>query len=107
MSGRTYPGRMFLTGSGDDFFDFGIGAMEWGRDEHGRVLSFLAPDVTGERPWEFARIYMMRSKEDWAVPGPVNGWDGNEGRPTLKGSVWLLDKKGWHGWIRNGDLVTA
>lgn len=71
-----------------------------------RELVFIAPDDT-ERGWTVAVVYMMRSETDWAVPGEVSGWDGNEKRPTLHGSVWLLDGKGWHGFIENGNLRTA
>ena len=108
MSGKVYPGRMFPKGKSDAFFDHGVGAMEWEVDKEGRrALWFLAPDVTGKRRWTLARIYMNRSATDWAVPGDVEGWDGNLERPTLHGSVWLRDKKGWHGFIKDGELVTA
>ena len=94
---------------GDAFFAYGIGAMQWEVDGEGRrVLWFLAPAVGGEsdRP-ELARIYTMNDGKNWCEPGSVNGWDGNEDRPTFNPSIWLLDKQGWHGWIKNGDLVTA
>ena len=37
----------------------------------------------------------------------ISGWDGNLERPTFNPSIWLHDRKGWHGFIREGDLVDA
>lgn len=104
-------GRMFrdLHADYDAFFDYGPGAMVWERDEEGRrVLFFLAPPCAESRSrFDTARIYCERSENDWARPGPVSGWDGDEARPTFEPSIWLLECRGWHGFIRRGDLYTA
>ena len=104
------PGRMFRDGFEDyqAFFNYGAGAMCWSKDEEGRrVLWFLAPNVTGFHRPDLARIYMKRSATDWCQPGDVDAWDGNLECPTLQGSIWLHDRRGWHGWITDGNLVTA
>lgn len=104
--GEVFKGK--VVSDYDEFFKYGIGAMQWSRDNEGRrVLWFLAPDITGRAKFEVARIYTETDGEFWNNPGTVEGWDGNEERPTFDPSIWLLDKKGWHGFIRNGDLVTA
>ena len=46
----------------------------------------------------------------WGIEKPLaNGcqwqWDGNEDAPTLTPSLHLVDT--WHGWMRNGELVSA
>ena len=92
------------------FFQYGPGAMRWSFDEGRRVLRFLAPPVGRTNPWarfETARIFCRRSATDWSQPGEVLGWDGNVVKPTFNPSIWLYDRKGWHGWIQRGDLVTA
>ena len=93
------------------FFQHGIGAMCWSFDAEGRrELWFIAPcDAPESKGWEVARIYCERSANDWAKPGPgpVSGWDGNVERPTFNPSIWLRDRKGWHGFIRDGDLHDA
>ena len=109
---QAYPGRMFShreDPEGDAFFDYGIGAMQWGKDSEGRrVLWFLAPSVEEDSDGpELARIYTMNDGKNWSHPGNVVGWDGNEDRPTFNPSIWLRDRQGWHGWIKNRNLVTA
>ena len=87
----------------DAFFEYGIGAMCWRFDpEDRRMLYFIAPGNYG-----VSRIYTKRSETDWTVPGDVDGWDGNLERPTFQPSIWLIDRKGWHGFIREGNLVTV
>ena len=102
--GKVVQGKMFsdTLADYDAFFEFGPGAMCWSADEQNRrTLWFIAPDgVT-------ARIYANRSKDDWAVPGDVIGWDGDISRPTFTPSIWLNNKKGWHGFIQKGDMVSA
>lgn len=93
------------------FFDYGPGAMCWATEEGHRVLWFLAlPPADNPRGvrFEVARIYPAgHAENNWAAPGPRNGWDGNVERPTLHPSIWLNDRRGWHGWIKGGDLETA
>ena len=108
-----YPGRTFrdLHEDYDAFFEYGIGAMRWRLDKAGRrKLIFIAPEIDpepGRKPGICTEIYTMTDGEDWKVPGPVQGWDGNLERPTFNPSIWLLDRKGWHGFIKNGDLHTV
>ena len=104
--GRVFPS---LWEHYDAFFAYGPGAMAWEEDKEGRrVLYFLAPPRPG---WvcrfETARIHTETDGKDWTNPGPVKGWDGNIERPTFSPSIWLSDRKGWHGFIRNGDLHSA
>ena len=94
----------------DAFYACGVGAMFWRFDEGCRVLYFLAPPVGYKNPevkFCMGRIYTMTDGKDWTVPGEVNGWDGNVERPTFHPSIWLRDRKGWHGFIRDGDLHDA
>ena len=39
-----------------------------------------------------------------AIP-PVWKWDGNKDKPTLTPSINIIGV--WHGWLRDGKLVTA
>ena len=105
----THPGKMFLDLGKDynAFFDFGVGAMCWRKDTEGRrILYFLAPSLSDAR-FDGARIYTMTDGQDWTHPGAVKGWDGNVERPTFNPSIWLSDKEGWHGFIRDGNLIDA
>ena len=121
------PGRIWISDNWNEFYDeffaWGPGAMAWDCDEEGRrVLWFIAPRVGEEdrkRPFRFrdrttslpkgdlACIYTERSAEHWSVPGDVKSWNGNLEYPTFVGSIWLYNKRGWHGFIRGGDLVTC
>ena len=49
-------------------------------------------------------LYMRRSEDNWAEPGDVDAWDGNRYAPTLEGSILVPGK--WHGFIRNGIVLT-
>ena len=103
------PGRMFadMFEDYDAFFVYGPGAMCWSKDEESRrTLWFLAPSMRGRR-FDTARIYTETDGKDWCSPGSVQGWDGNIEKPTFNPSIWLHDRKGWHGWITAGNLVTA
>ena len=104
-SGTVFPGRMFRD-RGVDFFAYGIGAMLWIEDDGRRVLWFLAPNDT-RREFIGARIFALHAENNWCKPGNVSGWDGDLDQPTFNPSIWLHDKKGWHGYIRYGCLVTA
>ena len=103
------PGKMFREADYDPFFAYGPGAMMWSEDKEGRrQLWFLAPpDPGSSQRFATARIYTNSNGKDWCVPGDVNGWDGNEERPTLHPSIWLHDRRGWHGFVREGNLHTA
>lgn len=105
-----YPGRMFSDGvlDYDAFFDYGIGAMCWSKDDEGRrTLIFLAPTISGRRKWICSEIYTLTDGKDWKTPGPIKGWDGNLEAPTFSPSIWLLNRAGWHGYIEQGNLRTA
>ena len=107
----THPGRMFEKRD-PDFDVYGIGAMCWSHDEDGTlVLFFIAPRIPTipgrERQQEYVRLYTTRDGENWRKGGPINGWDGNIDCPTFTPSIWLKDKKGWHGFIQDGNLVDA
>jgi len=69
-----------------------------------RYLLFRSPDGT-ERGW---LSHIPLSPE--AKPGPVWQWDGNEAAPTITPSIHRMpswNKPGWHGWMRQGELVCA
>ena len=72
------------------------------------ALYFIAPP-TGYPNMKFnmGRIYTMTDGKDWTHPGDISGWDGNIERPTFNPSIWLSDRKGWHGYIQDGNLVDA
>ena len=101
----------------DEFFAHGVGAMTWTHDIEGRrQLVFLAPAVGFDGEGMFAgsgmrfhgaKIYCETDGKDWTHPGDVRWWDGNLERPTFAPSIWLHDRKGWHGFIRAGDLHDA
>lgn len=73
----------------------------------------LSPDGDGE----IIRIYPSHEgpteahpSGNWAAPGPVNGWDGNEDFPTFRPSIFVggtTDHPGWHGFVENGQLRNA
>lgn len=108
--GMIHPGFMFRDAIADyeTFFDYGIGAMCWSFDaEARRELYFLAPCPDAPRGFEVARILTMTDGKGWTHPGAVSGWDGNLERPTFTPSIWLRNRSGWHGFIRNGNLEDA
>lgn len=40
------------------------------------------------------------------IPSPATwGWNGNKEKPTLEPSINTIGI--WHGWLRDGNLVTA
>ena len=95
-----HPGKVFE--DWNSFDTYGVGAMKWSYDPDGtRVLWFRAPDN------DCARIYTTRDDEYWCKGGRIVGWDGNVERPTFTPSIWLREKRGWHGFITNGDLHDA
>ena len=89
------------------------GDWYWGRDEAGRrVLWLLVPDLEGRDQGtltphgvELLRLYARHASKNWAQPGSVNGWDGNEEAPTLRPSILVPD--GWHGFLEAGKLRAA
>ena len=85
------------------FWKHGLGATAWAKHGEHRCLLALVPDLTGE-PYEVAVLYCWHAEGNWARPGPVNGWDGSETRPTLSPSV-QMPRGGWHGYIRQGRVV--
>ena len=91
----------------DAFYAHGIGAMCWRRRHEQRALYFLAPCQHSSRGFTGATILTMTDGKYWTTPGDVSGWDGNLERPTFDPSIWLRDRKGWHGFIQDGDLVDA
>ena len=49
------------------------------------------------------RIYL--EGEEHTYKGHWWTWDGNEEKPTITPSLWM--KGTWHGWLREGLLVSA
>ena len=96
---------MPLTQSYEEFFKMGVGAYFWRVDLEGRrVLWLLTPDQRVKIKASPVVLYMEHAVGDWAQPGPVNGWDGDEEEPTLSPSIVAGP---WHGFLRNGQLVEA
>ena len=89
----------------DAFFAYGPGAFAWNEIDGHRVMHLLTPSGRAKPRSEHVVLYMMRQPDNWAQPGPVNGWDGNEGRPTLHPSV--LVPGSWHGFLEDGALRGA
>ena len=107
----------------DYFFDEGVpGDWIWTTTTHSdggpyKTMTIIFPLVGREpaakhaieqRGGELSQIYVNRQADDWAEPGPVAGWDGNEDQPTLNGSIFIRgreDVQGWHGFIRKGKLI--
>lgn len=102
-----YPGKVFPD-TVDEYWTYGIGAMCWVDREDGQLEFWLRVPVVGKtNRTELWRLYPAgHAHGEWTVPGPVNSWDGNRERPTFNGSLHMNDGKGWHGFIRNGDLWT-
>ena len=96
---------MPLTRSYQEFFEAGVGAYMWSTDDHGlRVLWLLTPDTHVKAGAVPSMLYMEHDPSNWATPGTVKGWDGNEESPTLYPSIVAGL---WHGFLRNGQLVEA
>ena len=93
--------------------DIEAGDWYWGSDEDGhRLLWLLVPDLEGRDQGtltphhvELLRLYTSHAPKNWAQPGAVNGWDGNEDAPTLSPSI--LVPGGWHGFFEAGKLRVA
>ena len=103
-------GRMLECGDWEGLHAHGVGAMFWDIVQGNRVLYFLAPPVGDQNPeckFHLGRIYTMTDGKDWTHPGDVSGWDGNLEQPTFTPSIWLRNRKGWHGYITAGNLVDA
>lgn len=92
------------------------------RSAKGRHLSTFAEiQIHGnEGDWYFSEgenpdhlfIYIPGSgvvawplKPEKAVNGHWWRWDGNRDAPTLTPSLHLIGQ--WHGWMRNGELVSV
>ena len=67
-----------------------VGDYRWSStDGHGTLL-LLVPDLLneGQAPGvEILLIYPSHAENNWASPGPINGWDGNIEYPTLSPSI--------------------
>ena len=106
-------GRMFRAGDWDEFWAYGVGAMQWRGvfDQNGlgpvRAILVLLPRV-GLPGGEPHCLYVERQPDDWASPGSVKAWDGDLKRPTLTPSIQTLPPEGgWHGYITAGNLIDA
>ena len=82
----------------------------WASIDGHRVLWLQVPSLYGH-PCNRLALYMNRSETNWAEPGPINGWDGNEEFPTLAPSIQAketvdgVEVNGWHGYLISGRLV--
>ena len=82
----------------DAFWNDPKGALSWGEDQEGRRFLFLRPP--GAR--SLGAIYTHADLNDWGTPGPVNRWNGDMERPTLRPSIRLGE---WHGFVTHGELT--
>lgn len=97
----------------DELWATGIGAYYWTTmihtdGNHHKALILLVPDVP-DRPDKPIPVclYVDRQPDNWSAPGHVRAWDGDEDYPTLTPSIWVNDRKGWHGFLTKGVLVDA
>ena len=114
----TVPGDMY-----DEIFEHGrLGDWHWAiiiepdGSEH-RVIWMLVPSLRGggqgpleARGLELIQVFPRHAPNNWAKPGPVNGWDGNEDLPTLNPSIFVggnSPNPGWHGFFRRGKVSNA
>ena len=104
----------------DEIFDNGkVGDWYWcdviNTDKKSyRVLHIIIPSLRGfgqgeleRRGAELIEVYPSHSDNNWAQPGPHNGWDGNEEDPTLHPSIFVggsSNNPGWHGYFEKGKL---
>ena len=93
-------------------FDNGaLGDWWWGTLDGERVLWLVVPagvhkrGPLASRGLELIHVCPSHEKNNWAQPGPVNGWDGNEDAPTLSPSISVPN--GWHGFFDSGRLRNA
>lgn len=102
---------MFADPWSDEFAAHGIGAMAWetyneGKPDEGERLIVIVPHAT--RGTEWIQVYPMHEPDNWAQPGPVNGWDGNREAPTFDPSIDCSCRGkhpgGWHGYIIAGRV---
>ena len=76
---------MFDNSWSDAFAEYGIGAMAWetynaGKPDEGERLCVIVPHPSPDPPYngrEWIHVYPMHAENNWAQPGPKNGWDGN------------------------------
>lgn len=71
-----------------------------------RAMLLQVPDPFSGKGKSHIRLYMHHAPDNWAEPGNVCGWDGDEDYPTLNPSVHA--KQGnytvWHGFIVKGEI---
>ena len=106
---RRFADELWARGEdSDEFWEHGVGAFRWVTFDGHRACLILVPSSAGGADAGDGRgfvpvvVYPMRQADNWAAPGDVNGWDGNEDRPTFTPSI---DVPGhWHGFIVNGVI---
>ena len=79
-----------------EFWAEGPGAMYWWSEYE---LLVVFPRVGP------VRLQMYRTETDWNEKGDILAWDGNKEKPTLYGSIHAMPPEGWHGFIKEGELV--
>ena len=102
----------------DDFFqpDAPPGTFWWTtmRDNDGqarRVLLLKTPcRIFPRRLTDHSVLYVKHAPGNWARPGEIDGWDGNEDSPTLSPSILVQhiidgqDVECWHGFLTAGEI---
>ena len=98
-------------GIGPDFWAYGVGAFCWGEIEHpdGKIwhcLYLLVPSHLENGGALPLCLYPSREENNWASPGLIRGWDGDEDQPTLTPSILVQTETGdgWHGFLTAGEL---
>ena len=109
---------MFADPWSKEFAAHGVGAMAWepydeGKPSQGERLIVIVPHPSPDPPYsgaEWIQVYPMHAPNNWAQPGPVNGWDGNREEPTFNPSIDCSNggkRPGWHGYIVAGRVCDA
>jgi hypothetical protein len=76
--------EMFDKGAEGDFFIDDVKSMIWIHIPGSGLIRIPYGGATAETKWQ---------------------WDGNEDAPTITPSINVIGQ--WHGWMRNGELISC
>ncbi len=84
----------------DDAYEHGAGAFFWSKDYS--ILWIMIPAGTHPQGYCLSPWHIKPNKNDG---GHSWQWDGNIEKPTLTPSLHAVGI--WHGYMRNGNLVSV